>query len=555
MINDSMNKAIKEADEKRKICTEIEMKEKNAKLDKEIKDEKNSHPRVTDGFDETDDINLLFNDSIARAKEQEENEQKPHEWSKPKPLEEEHKLPPFPLDCLPETVRDYVEAVAESTATPVDMAAVASLAVVASTVQKKYQIKVNTDYSEPLNIYAIIIADPAERKSAVMREMTQYIQEYEQESNRQRRHNIDSQTIEINSKNKMIKRFEEQGEVEKAITEKDECRKLEDQKINELRLIADDVTAESLTTLLSENSGSMSIISAEGGFFDTLAGRYSNTVCIDTVLKAHAGDDIHVDRKGRANEYIKNPALTILLSVQNNVINALFDNDTFNGRGLNARFLYSKPTSKIGGRSFTNPTIPTNLKINYKSLLFSLLDIPENDETKVIKLDDEARELIDDYFKVIEPELIDSLENMRAWAGKLIGATIRIAGILHAMDYEKLINDVSVNRKTMTDAITIANYFLDHSKAVYCLMGVDENMKKVRHILKKLEQNPKPEYKKHDIYLKARNTKIKVTSDINEAIEILIDYEYLHEIPNTEISRAGKKKDIVYKLNPNHFKL
>lgn len=66
----------------------------------------------------------------------------------------------------------------------------------------------------------------------------------------------------------------------------------------------------------------------------------SNVVSIDTVLKAYTGDPIRVDRKGREAESIDSPALTMLLSAQESVLEGMLTNDAFRGRGLLGRFLY-----------------------------------------------------------------------------------------------------------------------------------------------------------------------------------------------------------------------
>lgn len=480
----------------------------------------------------------------------------PIKWEKPKALEKEISLPKFPVECLPLSVREYVEAVAESTATAVDMASVASLAVIASAVQKKYKIKGKDDYDESLNIYALIIAEPAERKSSVMREMTRYTKEYEHEVNAKRWEEIDDQAVKINSMQHQISKQEKSGAVDEALRLKAELRELETNAIRPLRLIADDVTPEALTSLLAENNGALSVCSAEGGFFDTLAGKYSNSVSIDSVLKAHCGDDIYVDRRGRPKEYIKSPALTILLSVQNDVIRSLFSNGTFKGRGLNARFLYSKPTSRIGSRNFKTEPIPTEAKIGYKKLLYELHNIPfsANETNRTITLSNEAYLMLESYFDLIEPELIGNLQEMGDWAGKLPGAALRISGLLHCMNYENLINSIPVSQKTMMDAITIANYFLDHSRAAYQLMGINEEIQQANYILKKLEQKPKSEYKRHEIFLMSRNSKINRTKDIEPMLDILADHNYIAEIPPTVVNRPGKKPDLIYKLNPIYFK-
>lgn len=508
---------------------------------------------------DNDSINLCDNYSTSDEILQDnikEIEEVPYKWEPPKPLEKEQILPTFPLGCLPKNIKQFVEAVAENTATPVDMSAVAALAVIAGSVQKKFRIKGKPDYYEPLNIYTLIIADPGERKSSVMREMTRYTKDYEREVNGTRVEIIDFQTIQYNSLCGQLSKSEKASNIEEAVSLKKEIRELEAEMVRPLRLVADDVTPEALATLLAENSGALSIISAEGGFFDILAGRYSNTACVDTVLKAHPGDDIHVDRKGRPKEYIRDPALTMLLSVQNDVIRGIFENGTFKGRGLNARFLYSKPKSTIGTRSFETVPIPQEAKINYKKLIYELLDIPTpaDGDIKTITLDDGAYSMLKSYFELIEPELKTSLEDMQDWAGKLVGAALRIAGILHCMSFGRSAGESPVNLETMINAITIANYFIEHVKACYQLMGVDEDIQHAKHVLKKLEQNPQEQYKKHDIYKMCRNSHIKVVNDIEPLLEILILHNYLHEVLPHEVDRTGRKPATIYKLNPEYFK-
>lgn len=75
--------------------------------------------------------------------------QKGHE--EPIPLEE-MTVPSFPVDALPEDIRDYVLAVAESTQTPVDVAACAALSVISIGMQGKYKVRPKPDWTELMKI-------------------------------------------------------------------------------------------------------------------------------------------------------------------------------------------------------------------------------------------------------------------------------------------------------------------------------------------------------------------------------------------------------------------
>ena len=93
---------------------------------------------------------------------------------------------------------------------------------------------------------------------------------------------MEADQANLSSWKKQIDMLERDGKTDEAAKLRAKCRELERNRAKPLRLIADDITAEALTSLLAENKGLMTIISTEGGLFDTLAGRYSNNISIDT---------------------------------------------------------------------------------------------------------------------------------------------------------------------------------------------------------------------------------------------------------------------------------
>ena len=92
-----------------------------------------------------------------------------HKWEVPTPMENIKPTISFPIESFPKVIRDFVEAVAEHTQTPIDMSAVSAMCVVASTVQRKFEIEGKEDYTETINLYCMTIAQPGERKSAVQK--------------------------------------------------------------------------------------------------------------------------------------------------------------------------------------------------------------------------------------------------------------------------------------------------------------------------------------------------------------------------------------------------
>lgn len=470
------------------------------------------------------------------------------QWDTPIPFDE-FDLPTFPADTLPPAVRDYVKAVAETTQTSVDMSAVASLAILSICLQGKCRIWGKPDWSEPLNTYCVIVLPPAERKSAVMALMTAPLEEYEQEINSA----MDTQIIESQMKKAVLEKERRMLE-DKVSKGKAEASELADkakeisefQEIQPLKLFVDDVTAEKLTSVLAENRSKAAIVSAEGGIFDILNGIYTKNVNIDVFLKGHSGDTIRVDRIGRASESILHPALTMLLAVQPEVLNGLISNGTFRGRGLTARFLYSMPKSSLGIRSFHTVPIAESIKTKYTKLIRSLLETDGKEEP--ITLSENATVILEKLFRDTESRFQADLTEIADWAGKYVGAVLRIAGLLHIAQHHEFLDFTEVSGETMKNAVQIGEYFLEHAKAAYSLMGADPVNKQSEYLLNAIQRSQISEFSRRDAMRLCR--RFKTAESLQPVLNRLCEYGYITPKPVEPALGAGRRPSEVYLTNP-----
>lgn len=473
----------------------------------------------------------------------------PIQWETPIPFDD-FTLPEFPTDALPPAVRDYVQAVAETTQTSADMAAVASLAILSICLQGKFRIYGKPDWSEPLNTYCVIVLSPAERKSAVISLMTAPLEEYEKEVNDA----MDVQIIESQMRRSVLEKerrmLEDKVSKGKAQAE-DLAEKAKEistfHEVQPLKLFADDVTAEKLASILAENHGKAAIVSAEGGIFDILSGIYTKTVNIDVFLKGHSGDTIRVDRIGRASESILRPTLTMLLAVQPEVLNGLMNNGTFHGRGLTARFLYSMPRSSMGSRAFHTKAIDKSVKTEYTELLRKLLEVDAQEEE--ITLSEEATTILEKLFLENERRLVTDLADIQNWAGKYVGAVLRIAGLLHTAQHHGFLDFTEVSGKTMENAVRIGEYFLEHAKAAYALMGTDPVNKQGEYLLNAIKRNQLTEFSRRDAMRLCRG--FKTAESIQPVLNRLCEYGYIAAKPTEPVIGPGRRPSEVYLTNPS----
>ena len=268
------------------------------------------------------------------------------------------------------------------------------------------------------------------------------------------------------------------------------------------RLLADDVTPEAVSGLLAEQGGRLAIASAEGGLFEMIAGRYSDGVPnLDVFLKGYTGDTLRVDRRGRPPEFVPNPALTILLTCQPEVITDLATKKGFRGRGLLARFAYSIPQSWVGYRSNDAPPVPEAVRQEWSATVKAILRIPyppENGDSvhlvrnvqgvdgRYLQLSQGARDLFQEFRDRVEVSLRPGgdMKDIADWGNKLPGLVARVAGVLLLLHWAASIVqeyspkptypwDDSITEGTMEASIRIGKYFQAHANIAFGMMGAD----------------------------------------------------------------------------------
>ena len=482
-------------------------------------------------------------------------------WDSLIPLDD-RKLAPFPIEVFPDAIKNYCLEVSEATQTPIDMAGVVALAILALSMQRKYQIEGKPDWLEQLNLYFCVVAPPSERKSAVINHLIKVIHIFEMNYNEAHALELEKSELEyqalITKKNKLAKDVEKgkalPSELDEVITKLNGFNRL-----HKLILAVDDVTPEVLANKLKEQDESLAIISSEGGIFDIISGAYSKIVNIDILLKAYSGDFVRVDRIGRESISLKKPKLTILLMVQPKVLETIMNNSIFAGRGLNARFLYSIPNSKVGTRKLTTKPIDEDTKEAFYKLINSILN--ENPNAKeIITLTDSAYKELEKYHDSLEIRLDSDLKDIGAWAGKLVGNILRISGALcraRETKYDGYFSDGTkedengsyiVQEDVMKDAIKVGNYFLDHAIYSFEMLGDDSKKKNAKRIIDTLikQESHLTEVSARDILRLCRKFDKETLEPI---LNLLCDYGYLKEKDNVQTG-VGRPKSQVYLINP-----
>ena len=490
-------------------------------------------------------------------------------WEPPMPLGD-FEVPQFPTYALPDVLRDFVEALAEATQTPLDLSATLTLAACAAALARKVDVCVSQGYTEPVNLFVAIALPPGSRKSAVFEAVTRPIQDFEATETERLAPQVAEASSALRVAEQALKHAEALAAKSSDALERKhltlEAQKMAQEvdalpRMHPPRFIADDTTAERLAVLMSEQGGRMAVLSAEGGdLFDILGGRYTGGAPnFGVFLKGHAGDMLRVDRVGRPSVFVEKPALTLGITVQPEALNGLISKPGFRGRGLLGRFLYAIPHNMLGARDTNPPPVPSHVRERYHQRLTKLMRTPYGTDqagqeaAHTLTLSSEAKAIIDSFARWLEPQLapFGTLGHMTDWAGKLGGAAARVAGILHIAEHadEDTPWTLPVSEATMRHAVAISTYAIPHAKAAYGAMDADPALGDARYFADWIQRTGCEWFVKREAH-RATRGRFKKAADLNGPLALLVEHGYIRLRPEEKRQGAGRAPSPIYDVNP-----
>lgn len=305
----------------------------------------------------------------------------------------------------------------------------------------------------------------------------------------------------------------------------------------------DDATPQSLVSLMNKNRGKISILTAEGDFFERFKNKNIDQVKYDVYLKPYSGDLLRTDRISRDTEIIENPNMTICVTAQPSVIKNL--PSTVHDRGLMARFSYFIPYDNLGYRDSRTLEIPKHVIDSYEKIIYKLLSWTTED-TISLKLSKDATDLLHDTMDEIEVEFREDgafHDNLKGWAGKLIGQLLRIAGLLHVSNQAQScdqITDVNntINKDTLASAILLKNYLVAHAEKAFGLMQQSQPYENAEYVLYKIRNLNSPIIPKQTIHQNTKS-KLKGKENLHQAFDILEYHSYIRQVVGGKSGTRG----------------
>ena len=382
---------------------------------------------------------------------------------------------------LPDWARNFAISLSQAKETPVTLATLLELAVLASCVQRAFEVHIEGSYAEPLCIYAAPALASGERKTAVHGPVVAPLFMFQASLREQAKDDLQAAQVRRGLIEQQMKKLQKRHAGAKPADQHD----IESQIISLTsqlppqqglpQLIAEDFTEAALSVALAGNRESLLVTSDEGGLFDNLSGRHGDISEIDLFLKAHAGSPHTANRIGRDNVFLQRPLLSVAISPQPGVLTKLAGKDGFLDRGLTARFLWALPSSRIGRRTLEPAAVSDDVLHAYHDGVLAMAELGHGHEKAPVRLrlSDPAYAAWKAFERELEPRIGPNgdLRQVKPWTAKLAGAVARMAAVCHVGQHLKMAAGTPIDEQQMRAAIEMGRQLIPHSVAAHRLMG------------------------------------------------------------------------------------
>lgn len=492
------------------------------------------------------------------------------EWGIPKSLDIEDI--PFPKGIFPDWLENMIERITLQFQVPRDLPAMIALSILSTVAAKKYKVQVRSGWLIPVNLYIAIALQPGGRKTPVFNAMSYPIRNFQIQEQKRTEEAIKIAEEQLKSSKEILEmrlqqakkdaakqkeihlRLEVEEEV-KRLSEELAAVKQEEEKLpSKPRLLAEDASLEKLAQLMMENHERISVLSAEGNFFEHVVGKYSDKSNTGLIKKAKDGEYFIEDRMHRVGSTLNEPALTIGVCTQPSVIKELCINKDLRGQGVLARFLYSIPKDTLGRRKINAPPTPKETKEIYYEKIMEIMQRPWNRDCDgkethyILNFSQSSNDLMIKLEEHIEPMLhpiIGELNSISDWAAKLCGEIAKIAALIHLADDQ--IETDSVNVKSMEKAMILVDYFIFHARKAFNNLDIDQAIFDAKYTLNAILSKSETDVLKYQQIWQWTKGKLKEAERLQNALSILDEYGYIASVKyKNSVGRNGN----VYKLNP-----
>lgn len=465
-----------------------------------------------------------------------------------------------PLNALPAQVVALMNSTSCFLNVPVATLIPALMAAIFTATCGKFRIEVRNDYTELFNEFLIAVMPSGFNKSGIVKifikPLVKFIEkrqaEFDDKARNQKREMQLYKRVERKHFNKLADQVEggDIAEIDQRFKEIE--KKLEPLK-NKLRevpsrpnLFSDFPTTKKLGENMKAQNEVGSILEAEGGLFKCRVRPVDDIL----YLKAYTGEPYGNETATNGSVILQSPCLTICSYIQPGVAADLYSKEKLKDDGLLPRFLIlfclTKPLNYNANPQDINP----ELMAMYENKISSILDYcweesreGRNREIEIIRMTDNARQEYSNFSHKVKIQTHEGrFKNCEAFASKLAGHAVRLAGAVHFLEHDEPW-EKPIGSSAMRSGIALAEFYAEHALFAFDKKQNDSFVY-AKKIHKWVKRNRVATFEQRDAQRGVGHCK-------NYQIEVGID---LLQKNNYLASYLNYKGKMIYVVNPNTFR-
>ncbi|WNM28088.1 DUF3987 domain-containing protein [Demequina capsici] len=472
----------------------------------------------------------------------------------------------FPTDALPEPLAAWVAAIAWQYQTDSALPAVACLAALSTAVGGTVTITPRQGWTEAAaNLYLAAAADPAERKSPVLRDAIAPLREAaarlvdatarDRAAATRRAASLRTHAETLAADADKIVRLEGPDTAEALAADARAAEALAAADAATIPpapvLLIGDATPEALVSTVAAHPAGVGLITDEAGAIATVTGhRYGGTPNTDPILQSKSNGPMHVTRRSAPDICADRPVLTVGVLVQPEPLADFLADPFLRARGLPARFQVAFPPARIGDRhpnpEPATPAIVAAYADTISALVHSRGD--HRDEPSPIGFTPAARDQLTNLLEWTEGLMRPGgfLADLRDYGGKWCGDVVRLATLL-ALTIDPTATEVDA--AALDRAATIGRYFMGQAVTAHAAAEAADADRNADYVWTRIRSRfPDADtITAREVYRVAITKRIPDRDALRDALDRLVLRGYLTELDTD--TEANSRRSIIYRIN------
>lgn len=465
-------------------------------------------------------------------------------------------LPIFPINSMPEPLKQMVIETAASVQVAIEVVALTILIITGFAAGRENVFSIKPGLETRPNLFGLVFVERGGRKSAsyapilkpVYQWITNKLHDYKQALNSLRLKQKERDSLEAimtNGKVKPDSAGAARIKYDQIQLEIEEMSK----KLRDPEFIADDTTPEALLDLFQRCQGQGLVSSDDGrAFLKILNGLYSGENREEFHLRGFdCINPIINHRKSKLSAIIEKPFEAVLMMLQIDCLGKLGQSDDLFSSGFLSRCLFVVPDSLAGSRVYSERQINESVLAKYEILIRNLLDNNYSrsiGEDKVYQAEPIAKEAWIKFYNKTEAEVGPGgkFYNIADLAIRFPEFVRKIALIIAITEAHN-----TILLEDMTRAIILTEYYAIHAERAFSVMKAIGFPSEAQRVLRVISKNNIREFSIREIERATGMSAAETDSGIN----LLISRHYVRakKEQSNEVT-VGRKPSAKFEVNP-----